>query len=264
MLETEHLSLQDFKQELMSMLNSWKAEQQTTLSKLITEIDALKTQCTEIQKTNAEIDNTLTFLNTQHEEMKVKVERLVVEKNLNREYIISMEKQLEELQQRSRSAAIEIRDVPGTSQESESDLIATVKKLATTLDITITDHDIRDIYRRPGKPGAIKAIVAEFNSVQMKDAFIRSARGFNKDKQISQKLNYGHIGISGEIKPIFVDEYLSYSTRRLLFRAREFAKAQGYKFCWVAGGKVLLRRDSNAKFIHIRTEQCLFNLLIPT
>lgn len=50
-------------------------------------------------------------MNAQFEEIKEKVCRLQVDRNLNRYYISSLEKQLEELQQRSRSSAMKDRNV---------------------------------------------------------------------------------------------------------------------------------------------------------
>lgn len=256
----DQFSLQNFKQDIMTMLNNWKTDQDATLSKLVADIASLKTQCTDIQKVNVEIENSITFMNAKFDEINEKVRRLEIERNVNSDYILSLERQLEELQQRSRSSAMEVRNVPEKDHESESDLIAIVKKLAATLKINIQDHDIRDIYRRPGKPGTTKVIVTEFNSVRMKEDVITSVRRFNKDRPVPDKLNYEHFGITGHKKPIFVDEYLPYSTRKLLFRAREFAKTHNFKFCWTAKGRVLLRKDSNAKYIYVKTEQCLSKL----
>lgn len=258
--DIEQADLQKFKQELMTMLNTWKTEQDATLSRLVADITSLKSQCTNIQKVNKEIESSMTFMNAQFEQIKDKVCRLETERDTNRDYILSLEKQLGELQQRSRSSAMEIRNLPEKEHETERDLISTVKKLAASLEITFQDRDIRDIYRRPGKPGSTKAIVTEFNSVQVKEEIIASVRRFNKNRQISDKLNGEHVGLTGNKIPIFVDEYLPYSTRKLLFRAREFAKTHDYKFCWTSKGKVLLRKDSNARYIHIKTDQCLCNL----
>lgn len=244
----------------MTMLNNWKTDQDATLSKLVTDIASLKTQCTDIQKVNVEIENSITFMNAKFEEINDKVRRLETERKVNSDYILSLERQLEELQQRSRSSAMEVRNVPEKDHETKSDLIVIVKKLAATLNIYLQDNDIRDIHRRPGKPGTIKTIVTEFNSVQLKEDFITSVRRFNKDRQVPDKLNYEHLGITGHKKPIFVEEYLPYSTRKLLFRAREFAKTHNFKFCWTAKGRVLLRKDSNAKYIYVKTEQCLSKL----
>lgn len=122
------------------------------------------------------------------------------------------------------------------------DLIAIIKRVTTTLEITLPDQDIRDIYRRPGQPEIVKVIMTEFNFVKLKEDFFTSVRRFNRDRQVSDKLNYEHVGIVGNKGPIFVDADLPYSTRKLFFRACEFAKTHDYKFRWTAKGKVLLRK----------------------
>lgn len=49
----------------MMMLRNWKTEQDATLSKLVTDINSLKTQWTNIQKVNTEIKNSIAFMNCQ-------------------------------------------------------------------------------------------------------------------------------------------------------------------------------------------------------
>lgn len=259
--EGEQRNFNEFKNELMMMLNTWKAEQSATLSKLVSDVAAVKTQCSEIQKSNSEIEASMSFMNTQFEEIKQRIERLEMEKQQNRQYLIGLEKHLEELQQLSRCSSIEVRNVREKDKETESDLIHIIKTLGNTLDVTFHENDIRDIYRRPGKPGTTKTIVAEFNSVLLKNNFLASSRRFNRSHQGPEKLNYEHIGLVGAKQPIYVDEHLPYSTRKLLFQARDFAKKQDFKFCWISNGRVLLRKDSNSKFIHVKTESCLTNLL---
>lgn len=52
------------------------------------------------------------------------------ERNTNTDYISSLEKQMEELQQRSRSSVIEVRNIPENEHETKRDLINVVKNLA--------------------------------------------------------------------------------------------------------------------------------------
>ncbi|CAG9783843.1 unnamed protein product [Diatraea saccharalis] len=253
--------LQDLKKELMVMLTSWKTDQDATLSKLVADITALKNQCFDIQTTNCGIEKSISSLGAQYEEVKNKIGKLELEKNQNTELLMALGKQMDEFQQLSRSSAIEIRNVTEEGKETEKELTEIIKNLGSTININIEDKDIRDIYRRPGKPGTTKAIVVEFNSVQFQNNFLHSTRRFNRNRQASEKLNHEHIGKSGDKRPIYVDEHLPYSTRKLLFQTREFAKQHNFKFCWISRGRVLLRKDSNTKYIHIKSEKCLPNLL---
>ncbi|CAH2108770.1 unnamed protein product [Euphydryas editha] len=168
--------LVDFKSELLSMLKSWKSEQNATMAKLIEDVTLVKSQCIIIQKTNKEIETTVNLIRIQYEDVKGKIERLESENKNIKENLIILEKQIQEHQQFSRPSSIEIRNVPNNEKETVGDLIKKFKQLGTTLNLEIKDQDIRDIYRRAGKPGTPKAIIVELNSVQNKDAFLTAVR----------------------------------------------------------------------------------------
>jgi septal ring factor EnvC (AmiA/AmiB activator) len=108
--ECDQTNFTEFKQELLSMFSTWRVEQSGTLSKLVADVAALKTQCSEIHKSNLEIEASITFINVQFEEMKERITKLEIERNQNRDCLISLEKQLEELKQLSRSSSIEVRN----------------------------------------------------------------------------------------------------------------------------------------------------------
>ncbi|CAG9782736.1 unnamed protein product [Diatraea saccharalis] len=257
------VTLQDLKKELLitTVLSSWKIEKELSklypLSNILTDITSLKTQCTEFQRSNTQMDNSITFLYAQLAEMKKQLE---TERNFYKQKFTVLEEQVKECQPLSRASFIEVRNVPESRYETVSDLINFIQKLGMTLDIRINYHDIRDIYRR-GNPEKTKTIVVEFMTVQMKHMILSSTRRFNKNRAIADKLNCEHIGMIGEKRPIYVVEHLSISGSKLFFQARQFSKKCGYQFCWTKNGKIFLRENTNTKFIHVKTEQCLSNLI---
>jgi hypothetical protein len=244
----------------MSMLSSWKNEQVTTMAKLTEEVAIVRNQCTEIHNTNTVIQNSITSMKAQYEDVKNKIQSLEIHRSKTEENINVLKSQIEEVHQLSRSSSMEIRNVPSKEKETQLDLISLVQRLGMTLNMTIKDQDIRDIYRRPGKPGTTRAIVAEFTSVQIKNTLLSSVKTWNKSKLGPEKLNLGHIGMIGDQRPIYVDEHLPYSSRKLFFRTREFAKKYNFKFCWISHGRVLLRKDQNDNYVHIKSENCLLKL----
>ncbi|CAH0406162.1 unnamed protein product [Chilo suppressalis] len=261
---TSQDNLQDLKKELllaMMMLGSWKTKKETNLSKLLSDVAEFKTQCEEIQRSNNQIEDSITFLYAQYVEMKEKLRSIEMETITSKQCMMKLENLLNESQVVSRSSSIEVRNVPEVKNESVRDLLTIIKKLGATLDIAIHDKDVRDIYRRPGNPEKTKPIIVEFSFVGMKESFLASARRFNRHRQVSEKLNHEHIGMIGNKRPIYVVEHLLLSTSKLYFQARQFSKKNGYKFCWTDKGRILLREDTNSKFIHVKSEQCLFNLL---
>ncbi|XP_063824616.1 uncharacterized protein LOC135074259 [Ostrinia nubilalis] len=204
--------LDDFKKDIMMMLSSWRSEQVASMARLTEDVAHVKKQCSEIHKTNSEIESSISSMKTQFEDIECKIKKLDLEKNETKEHIVSLGNQLNELQQLSRSSSIEIRNVPNKEKETEFELIQIIQKLGSILDVKIQDQDIRDVYRRPGKPGTPRSIVAEFTSVQVKDNILSSARRWNKSRKGSDRLNHGQIRGNGDLQPIYVDEHLPFST----------------------------------------------------
>ncbi|KAJ8735418.1 hypothetical protein PYW07_007038 [Mythimna separata] len=263
--------LQDLKQEILEMLNKWKAEQQehfskfsheqsSSLAKLVKEVNELESQNMAIQKSYLEIEKNVTFINKQYDDLIKQIDALDKEKQVYRHCIQNLEAKIEDLQQLSRSSCVEFRNVPLTDTESVEDLAAIVTKVSTTVGVPLNKNNVRDVYRLPGKPGTARPIVADFTTVQAKSMLLESVRTFNKKQPKEARLNTQKVGLPGDWRPIYVGEYLPSSSRKLFFAAREFAKLNDFKFCWTANGSILLRKEEGAKRILVKSEQTLRDL----
>lgn len=262
---------QDLKHEILKMLTTWKNEQEerlkkftddqsSCLSKLGSEIAELKLQNLEIQKSNNEITKSAMFISKQYDDMARQVAVLQKENQAYRNNVNNLEMKVLDLQQLSRSSCVEIRNIPTTEKETPLDLTTVITKIGATVNVTLNNSQLRDIYRLPGKPGTVRPIIAEFTNVQIKNKLITSARDFNKAHPNEGRLNTQCIGLSGERRPVYVAEYLPVSSRKLFYTAREFAKQKQFKFCWTANGNIFLRKIEGAKQILIRSEQTLRDL----
>ncbi|XP_047023724.1 uncharacterized protein LOC124634054 [Helicoverpa zea] len=263
--------LQDIKHEIIQMLSSWKREQEerltnfisqqnTSLSKLVSDIADLKQQNLEIQKSNGEIEKAITFITEQYDDMMKKIDSLQKENQLHKDRIIHLEYKIQDIQQLSRSSCVEIRNVPAVVNESVYDLATIISKVGAAVDMTLNHTELRDAYRLPGKPGTIRPIVAEFVNVQVKNKLITSVRDFNKTHPNDDRLNTKCIGLPGDRRPVYVAEYLPATSRKLFYEAREFAKQKLYKFCWTANGNIFLRKSEGSKQILVRSTETLRNL----
>ncbi|CAH0405657.1 unnamed protein product [Chilo suppressalis] len=235
--------------------------QNCVLNKLVADVAEIKSQNAQIQKTNQDIENSISFINQQYEDMKLRIEILEKERTELRNYTETLENKLRDLQLNARNASIEIRNVPATDKETFTDLVSIVTKIGMTIDRNVSLSDIRDVRRLPAKPGANKPIIVEFVCVQTKHQFLACSKSFNKKKTNEVKLNTSHIGVPGEQRPVFVDEYLPPTMKKLFYYSREFAKQHKYMFCWSSNGNIFLRKELTTKQILIKTEQCLANLL---
>lgn len=264
--------LQDFKREIHEMLLNWKTDQETylakfckdqssTLNKLVSELAEVKAQNQVIQKSNTEIEKSITFINKRYDDMIKQLEALEKDKQTHRQNILNLESKIKDLQRSlSRPSSIEIRNIPSVENETAEQLTTIVNKVSSAIEMPLNNIDLRDVYRLPGKQGTVRPIVAEFNNVQVKNKFLSTARNFNRNHKNEDRLSTLNIGLTGERRPIFVSEYLPASLRKLFFTAKEFAKHGKYEFCWTTNGNIFLRKAVGSKQILIKSEETLREL----
>uniref|UniRef100_A0A2A4JL66 Zinc finger DNA binding protein n=1 Tax=Heliothis virescens TaxID=7102 RepID=A0A2A4JL66_HELVI len=240
----------------------WKAEHDAILSGLTNDISDLKIQCSQIRESHLEIDRSVKFVNTCYEEIKNKFDEIQKLRKENDDRTVQLEQYIQDLQLQSRPATIELRNVPQKTKETADDLVAVVSAIGKVVDIAIEPSNLRDLYRLPGISGTPRPIVAEFISVPKRNEFLSNVRRYNKERPITDKLNTASIGVPGDKKPIYVDEHLPPSKKKLFYDARTFAKANKFS-CWNSHGRILLRRDSNdlnEKPIQIKSAKCILAL----
>ncbi|KAF9412467.1 hypothetical protein HW555_009037 [Spodoptera exigua] len=147
--------------------------------------------------------------------------------------------------------------IPKTEQrETSGDLINSIQKLGKILNIDIETSGIRDIYRVNTKTDNNKPIIVEFVSKLTKENIITAVKKFNSENR-NNKLNTTHLQIKGPQNPIYVAETLTASARKLFYLSREFAKEHNYSFCWVANGRIFLRKAEGQKSTRVDSESDL-------
>ncbi|KAJ8733149.1 hypothetical protein PYW08_001447 [Mythimna loreyi] len=203
----------------------------------------------------------MSFINEKFESLYSKAS-LLEKKGIDSEvHINRLNKQVQDLNFLSRQATIELRNIPTKDQETPADLISAVSSVGKTIDLEVQQSAFRDVYRIPGKPGLCRPIVAEFSSVNKRNEFLSKVRKFNKERSVNDKLNTQLLGIAGEKKPVFIDEHLPPATKKLLYEARQFAKARNCT-CWYSNGRILLKKDPADKPVEIKSEKCLTMLAL--
>ncbi|KAJ8737596.1 hypothetical protein PYW08_000191 [Mythimna loreyi] len=256
--------LENFKTEIREMLTEWKSDQdaslKTFMSKITHELSELKLQNEKLQDIKIEIQESASLINEKYEEVKLRLDKLENERSEHRKYINKLEMQLKDIQESRRSAVIELRNIAHTEKEDNSHLIKTFVGACTALEVPVDQTEIRDIYRLQGKHGPSKQIIVELHSVTKKNNILSALREFNKGKANTEKLNSGHIGLTGERFPIYIADRPPASIRQLFYETRKFSKSQGYQFCWLANDKIFLRKREGEKSVRIESTQC-FNKL---
>lgn len=263
--------LQDFKSEIHQMLRSWKEEQQAyltkfcddhtfSLNKLVSELAEIRRQNLEIQKSHLEFEKTLNFISIQYDDMLKQTNALQKEKELLRETVRNLDTKIHDLQRLSRPSSIEIRNIPVREGEAAADLHTIITKVGSSVNVSLNNTHVRDVYRLPGKPGSVRPIVAEFSTVSTKNELLAAVRDYNKKHPNDDRINTQTIGLAGEPRPIYISEHLSAGSKKLFFAAKEFAKLKGYVFCWTTNGNIFLRKIAGAKPILVKSEQTLHDL----
>lgn len=245
--------------EYTSDLCTFKEEMRTML---LNQDRDLRKILMDIQQSNHSIQSSVTLLAAQNEEFKKKIEKLEIKIQEDQKYITTLEDKIEDLQMGTRKASFEMKNVPKKTSETKEDLIEMVVSLSKNVGGSITQSDIRDIYRVRGKKEGPQntPIVVETSSTLLKTDILKLSKSFNVRHKT--KLRALHLGFRTlEDTPIYVSEQLTARGSRLHFLARDLAKSKHYKFCWTAYGKVYVRKEENSSIIAIKTEAQVQQLL---
>lgn len=232
--------LKDFMTEMRQMFKDLKDDQEKRCDRMCSAVE--------------EIRSSVEFLSGRCESLQEKVDKLEVVRSADIQYIAILEERLESYERNSRSTCIEIRNIPSATPEAKTTLLDTFINTAKVLNVPIRPSDVRDIFRTGAKNPAKKTIIVDLTSVLLKEKVISMFRNFNKG---SSRLTTEHLHISGPAVPIFISENLTSKMKRIFYLAREFAKENDVKFCWVSHGKVFLRKRENGRLVRIVNESDL-------
>ncbi|KAH9382700.1 hypothetical protein HPB48_023256 [Haemaphysalis longicornis] len=224
-----------------------------------TKLDALlllKTELSKLATTVREMEESVSFLSKRYDTVLVEL-KSTQEKAASREAELQSLKEVvqtqahqldqilreqNEAEQYSRKANMEIHGLTMGVKENLSEWIA---KLAETLEVpNFSTDDIVAIHRLPAKQGTIPTILVRFASVALKETWF-GLRG---------KLRELRDDDSDVIPKLFFNENLTRANRRLFWLARVTAKANGYKFAWVRGGRIFVKKFEDAPLIRVISE----------
>lgn len=228
-------------------LDSSVEEGNVTLDDLMTAIKEVrdsqrsceKDYNTSFEAINTKLDETNVVLKSQSEQYEkcVKImEDLISENKQLKEKVRKLEERLEDVEQYSRSNSVEIHGIP---VETNENVLNIVKEVGKALDLNISDSMVDACHRLGNKQnGNPPGIIVKFVRRLDKEEFIRKRR-------VKRTLSTRHINRPDD-KPIYVNESLSPSRRRLLAMARTARNEKNYKFLWIRNGKIFLRKEENA------------------
>lgn len=241
-----------FMEEIRSLLSASNAKSDAKFT-------ALQSSMAEIIAQNAEIRESITFTSKQYDDMMGKLQQFETERKANRSYIQQLEDRVDNLERMLFSTKLEIRNIPKQRNENKDDLCSIVVGVTNILETPIERQSIKDVFRVNNTDSRPTSIIVEFSSTTTKENILKKVRQFN-NKNKSNKLNTTHLKLEGPPKPIYISEKLAPKAQRIFYHARNFAKQNGYKYCWTAFGRVYLRQDDGKQQFLIKSEADLNNL----
>lgn len=244
------------KAEVIEMFSALKTEQEEKFTALMNKIQCGITTHTE---QNKNIVSSIDLLAQKYEEALTRIKLLEQKSISDDKYIQYLVNRLEYTERNQLSSSLEIRNITKKDKETKEDLCSIVQKVGDALKIPIQAGDIRDIFRPNTKNVNNQPIVVHLNSVFLRDKVISSVKEYNR-KNSTSKFSSSTLKLEGPSKPIFISESLTSTTKKLFFRAREFARGNNYKYCWCSKGNIFLRRIDGDPLIKIKHEKDLEDL----
>lgn len=232
------------KAEMMNMLSAMEKRNDAKHDLILSSIGDLKIS--------------VDYMAAKYEEAVQRIDFLESERKNDRKYIQLLESRLELQDHNARSTSIEIRNVPLAQKETKENLRRLITCTAEVLQIPLQKMEIKNIYRVNTK-AAVKPIIADFTTVDMRDSFLTSFKKYNKEHPRS-RLSTAEINIVGPSQPVYISENLTQMERKLFYHTREFAKNNGFLFCWTAFGRVFLRKTEGSPQIRVYCESELEDL----
>ncbi|XP_013197254.1 uncharacterized protein LOC106140204 [Amyelois transitella] len=220
---------------------------------------ALQTSIEEIKQQNRDIQKAMEFMSEKYEEIKSRLDKSEQERDEALIHVSELESRVDQLERAARNTSIEIRNIPSVKPETKEDLIHIVKNIASATNTTVTDHDIKDIFRYPSKTSAKMPIVVDFCSVLRKDTVLNAVKKFRSSNK--SNLTSDKIKVSGPSQPVYISESLTARTKRTYALARKFASENNFKFCWTSHGQVYMRKEEGSRAIRLDGEGDINRLL---
>lgn len=212
-----------------------------------------------MNKTIEEIKSSISFVCSQYDDLnkilneKIHiVDALKIENDDLRSEVSKMNLKMESIEQQLRSSNLEIQCMPEHKNEN---LLNIINQMAKIVSYDLKESEIANYHRVPKLNKDSKrprAIVVKFTSPRVRDNILASIKKFNKEHP-QEKLNSAHLGFTGSKQAVYVEEHLSPVNKKFHATARAVAKEKQYKFVWIRGGKVFIRKDINSRSILVNS-----------
>lgn len=207
---------------------------------ILLELKQINSRIDNIEQKVTNIEDSLEFHTKEVDQLKAEVTEI------KSNYPITQRK-VEDLELQNLHKSVEIQGIPHESNENLNEIIV---KMAEKKNLPIGTPNIDIAYRNKNN----KSVYVKFLQTHVRQTFLGAFKG--QENQISAK----DLGYRSNSNLIYVNEQLSFETRRLFFLTRKFKIDHGYKYAWTVKQKVYLRKADNSPAIRIKVEDDLSSL----
>ncbi|XP_064469907.1 uncharacterized protein LOC135384644 [Ornithodoros turicata] len=190
-----------------------------------------------------ELKNSITFVSNMYDEVRGNVNKNADDINETTKRVTvledTVEKQAEEIQklltlqndseQHNRNLNLELHGIPVQEGENLRDIVRNIASKAGISDFK--PEAVQHIHRLPVKGGKIPPILVRFTSLEARNALLQKRkmiRMLSENRDLPDNL--------------YVNENLTGFNRDLLWKAKQRAKEQAYRFVWTKNGKIYVRK----------------------
>lgn len=163
-----------------------------------------------------------------------------------------LEARVEDLESYSRRNCLEIQGIP---EEDDENVVEIIKNVGKALKMTIQDQMIDACHRigRRNDKERPRGIIVKFVRRMDKEQLM------NQRKEKKRDFTTRHLNLPMDL-PIYLNDSLSPTKRKLLARTRQIRREKGYKYLWLRNGHILLRKEEGTSVVEVRTQADLSEL----
>ncbi|KAJ8714011.1 hypothetical protein PYW08_007631 [Mythimna loreyi] len=216
-------------------------------SKQNQKFDSLKSTMDDIAEQNSRIQTSVEFISGKYDELLDRLAAAERENSTLNRKISSLESKIDYLERCSRSATLEINNLPATDSENKESLLGILCKIGDVVKEEIRPSDVSKIYRLKAKTDShiFGTVVAEFKSSTIKENIIKASRNFNKQSG-NNKLSTASIQLPGPPKPIYIADSLTSYGKHLFYLGRRLQKDGKCHSCWSSHGKIYIKKSAGS------------------
>jgi FtsZ-binding cell division protein ZapB len=230
------------KRTLLEALNNFKMDikqhTDTAVGNVISKLDSLKEEV-------KSLNNKFNALEECQQSLKSRCDTLEQANGALEKEVRSLQARLNDAEQHSRCANIEVVGVPETPNE---DVYAVLQKIATALGLAYRREDVSLAHRLRlySKKHAHPPIIAQFVSRSVKETWLIAAR---------KKKNLKSTDLSTNLRSsdIYVNDHLTAANKAILGRARRMQRDGFIHFAGYFNGKILVKpreKDAAVRICH--------------